>query len=571
MSLVSSTIVAVDAAGAPVDPAAAFEDGLSSSLMTIHAASKTAANTGNTRRIRTTVCGLICKTAYKIGAETQLGLVQPKNRPEHHSMALDFLKRKLNRSAVRSFRKSGGRMERYKLTAKGRIRDELRSDPDIAKAVRVHAHDNDTTVEATWQKVDRYIDEIVPFFNILAYYRFGYLASRMLLNMFYKVSADQHGARGAESLPRDAIVVYLMNHRSNADYVLVGYVLTGRVAISYAVGEWARAFPLEYIFKSFGSYFIRRKYREPLYHKVLEKYVQLITRNGVTQGIFPEGGLSRDGKLRSAKIGLLDYIIGIAREPAYRERIYLVPVAINYDRVLEDRSLLRELATSQGHAAAPRRTQLYEVARYLWWNSARLVARRWKRYGRAAVTIGEPMPLGPWFDKQAAEGEDLFDLPRHERLAKVQELCDTMMARIGAIIPVTPVPLACAAIQSLDSDFIPREKLIERMADMRDVLAELNARVIRSEGTIEETFDRAWRMLRMRRMLVQSGNGYAVLPGNRGLISYYANSIAHLLGPFEEGIRKRDTLPAMKGWIPSAVERVAAEPVRTPPSQSRKL
>ena len=58
--------------------------------------------------------------------------------------------------------------------------------------------------------------------------------------------------------------------------------LSGRVAISYAVGEWARVFPLEYVFKSFGSYFIRRRYREPLYHTVLERYVQLITRHGVT-------------------------------------------------------------------------------------------------------------------------------------------------------------------------------------------------------------------------------------------------------------------------------------------------
>ena len=69
-----------------------------------------------------------------------------------------------------------------------------------------------------------------------------------------------------------------MNHRSNADYVLVSYALAGQVAISYAVGEWARAFPLEHMFKAFGSYFIRRRYREPLYHTVLERYVQLITR-----------------------------------------------------------------------------------------------------------------------------------------------------------------------------------------------------------------------------------------------------------------------------------------------------
>jgi len=78
-----------------------------------------------------------------------------------------------------------------------------------------------------------------------------------------------------------------MNHRSNADYVVVAYVLARGVHVSYAVGEWARAWPLEYVFKSFGAYFIRRRFREPLYHTVLERYVQLITRNGVTQGSSP--------------------------------------------------------------------------------------------------------------------------------------------------------------------------------------------------------------------------------------------------------------------------------------------
>ena len=184
-----------------------------------------------------------------------------------------------------------------------------------------------------------------------------------------------------DELPGESIVIYIMNHRSNADYVLAGYALAGQVAISYAVGEWARVFPLEYLFKSFGSYFIRRRFREPLYHTVLERYVQLVTRNGVTQGIFPEGGLSRDGKLRAAKIGLLDYALGVAREPGFAERFYLVPVGINYDRVLEDRSLLRELRESERPSTARtgRITQLREVLGYAVWNTGRLLSRRWIR------------------------------------------------------------------------------------------------------------------------------------------------------------------------------------------------
>jgi glycerol-3-phosphate O-acyltransferase len=445
--------------------------------------------------------------------------------------------RRSGRRALLHFR---GRVDRFKLTSRKAVRARLLSDAVIAAAVRAHAAEANEPEAAAWQRVDRYIHEIVPFFNVVAYYQVGYRAAKRVLNLFYKVTVEYENRDAVSRLPRSSVVIYLMNHRSNADYVLVSYALAGQVALSYAVGEWARAFPLEHIFKAFGSYFVRRKYREPLYHAVLERYVQLITREGVTQGIFLEGGLTRDGLLKTPKIGLLDYVLGIARDTAYRDRMFIVPVGVNYDRVLEDRSLLRELASREGRTRPSRGSQAREVGRYLWWNVARLVTRRWKRYGRAALTVGSPMPLAPWF----AEHDALFTLAKPERLARVQELCDRVMSRIGAIVPVTPVPLACAAIQSFDRDFIGRDELLDRMSEMRDTLLELNARVVRHDGGIDETFDRAWRMLRMRRVLVESGNGYAVLPRGRELVSYYANSVAHLLGPFERAVRARDALPS---------------------------
>lgn len=451
-----------------------------------------------------------------------------------------------DRAAKRALHKFHVRVNRFKLTRKPYIRAALLADDRVAAAVRAHALEHGAMEDAAWRRVNEYIDEIVPYFNVLAYYRFGYNASRGFLNLLYKVSVEYEDLGALDSLPDESIVIYLANHRSNADYVLLAYVLVGDVSISYAVGEWARAFPLEYVFKSFGSYFIRRKYREPLYHAVLERYVQLITRNGVTQGIFPEGGLSRDGLLGPAKIGLLDYIIGVARDdPALAERMVIIPVALNYDRVLEDRSLLRELDSRLRGAPPARWTQLLEVTRYLFWNVGRLAAGRWKRYGRAAVNIGSPIALSGWLAQQRERHGDLWQISRPERLAEVQGLADEVMSRIGVLIPVTPVALACAAIQSLGSDFVTRDSLLGRMVEMREVLLELNARVLRSDQNISETFERAWRMLSMRKILVTVGNGYVVLPRQKELVSYYANSIAHLLGPFADGVRQRDALPAL--------------------------
>ena len=256
----------------------------------------------------------------------------------------------VRRSGRRALLRFRARVDRFKLASRASVRERLLNDPVVAAAVANHVASGAMPTEAAWRRVDEYVKEIVPFFNVVAYYQIGYRLAGRLLNLFYKVTVE-HEDRGAlERMPRDSVVVYLMNHRSNADYVLVSYALAGQVAISYAVGEWARAFPLEHIFKAFGSYFVRRRYREPLYHAVLERYVQLITREGVTQGIFLEGGLTRDGRLKPPKIGLLDYVLGIARDPAYRDRLRVVPVAVNYDRVLEDRSLLRELASRDGRA-----------------------------------------------------------------------------------------------------------------------------------------------------------------------------------------------------------------------------
>lgn len=223
--------------------------------------------------------------------------------------------------------------------------------------------------------------------------------------------------------------------------------------------------------------------------------------------------------------------------------MYVVPVGINYDRVLEDRSLLRELETRAERPVTSRVAQLREVGRWMVFNAGRFLTGRLRRYGRAAVTIGTPVSVDAWLTTLDRQGNALFELTREERLPRVQAFCDEMLQRIGAIVPVTPVPLACAALQSFDADFVSRAQLLDRMEAMRDVLMELNGRVVRADRDIGETFERAYRMLRMRRMIARTGDGFLILPKGRPLITYYANSIVHLLGPFADGVRARDALP----------------------------
>ena len=67
------------------------------------------------------------------------------------------------------------------------------------------------------------------------------------------------------------------------------------------------------------------------------------------------------------------------------------------------------------------------------------------------------------------------------------------------------------------------------MREIRDHLLETNAKVVRADRSIEATWENARRMFRMRRIVLATSSSVAIMPRQRPLLEYYANSIAHLL------------------------------------------
>ncbi len=181
----------------------------------------------------------------------------------------------------------------------------------------------------------------------------GYWVSQRVARFLYRVRLGFSDEAGLASVSPGSTVVFLMNHRSNMDYILVAYLAADRTALSYAVGEWARVWPLQTLIRSTGAYFVRRSSGDPLYRRVLERYIHMATSAGVPQAVYPEGGLSRDGRLRQPKLGVLDYMLR-SFDPVHGERdLVFIPVGINYDRVLEDRTLLLDLDPETAEEGRP--------------------------------------------------------------------------------------------------------------------------------------------------------------------------------------------------------------------------
>ncbi len=482
-----------------------------------------------------------------------------------------FLKRKikkygtelLRKSSLKTIRRFRVRLERFKLTRKKYIKFQLLKEKEVWEAMDKYAEEKKITHEEALERVESYIDEIVPFFNVLSYYKFGYGLAHFLLNLIYNVVISREGFRTLNKVPKNSVVIYIMNHRSNVDYILVAYMLAEHISLSYAVGEWARVWPLEYIFKSFGSYFIRRRFREPLYHKVLEKYVQLIGKNGITQGIFIEGGLSRDGRLRDTKIGLLDYILLTKSDPDFTQDLIFVPTAINYDRVLEDLNLIRESKGAPPEKSGMKKIVsglglIFKIPKVVIRNGFYYIFKGIRKYGYTSVVVGSPISLDSYLD---GIGRDIFSLPKEERMAEVKKFADYIIKKVGEVIPVTPVPFLSYAVLQDGRNVIPQTELIARMRKIKKELIQKDARIImgkefldlidekkrlvdeEDERTselfdfehgmidteeIERSIDLAIEVLSQRKIAKKRKDKIVINQERKEVLEYYRNSIIHL-------------------------------------------
>ncbi|HEX6086102.1 MAG TPA: 1-acyl-sn-glycerol-3-phosphate acyltransferase [Thermoanaerobaculia bacterium] len=340
------------------------------------------------------------------------------------------------KSARRLQRERRIRIDRFKLKRRhAEIELEVFGSPEIVRAVQTYAKEHHVSIEEARAQARKYLQEIVPKFNLLAYYRIGAPVARAIMHFLYRVVVERKPIRDFNDKAKGAAVVYIINHRSNADYVLVAHMLFKFISLSYAIGEWARVWPLNHVFKWFGGYFVRRRYREPLYHAVLSKFVQTITRHGVTQGVFIEGGLTRDGAFQKPKLGMLDYLVTAKRDPEFTQPLYIMPTAVNFDRVLEDRNLTEELLGREERST--KKEKLKTTFDYLFRSFFRGLFKRFKRYGYAVVSFGNPISIDAFIREYPAVLSSDFD----ERKPGLQLLAERVMNEISNALAVTPVTL----------------------------------------------------------------------------------------------------------------------------------
>ncbi|MEE9387295.1 MAG: 1-acyl-sn-glycerol-3-phosphate acyltransferase [Paracoccaceae bacterium] len=419
-----------------------------------------------------------------------------------------FFRRRMERVVARLNERLERPIEPFKLARRHDMIQRLSYDAKVMEAVGERAQEAEIPEDVAFQEAQGYAREIVPSFSASAYFGFAIKFARWISQGFYRVRLGYFDEGAIAKIGPNSTVVFIMNHRSNMDYVLVTYLAAERSALSYAVGEWARVWPLSRLIKAMGAYFIRRRSRNDLYRRVLARYVQMATAGGVAQAVFPEGGLSLNGKVGEPKLGLLNYIVSDF-DPEKGRDVAFVPVALNYDRVFEDRVLV---AASE---AGVRKFRFHwsSAVRYVFKHLYQRLTGGFLRFGYAAVSFGEPLSLAEF--SKGKKGDVTKDIGRE------------LMRRIRKIVPVLPLPLVCYCLLNSDGPFT-RDALVDLACEKRKLLLANGAHVRPKGGVPEEEINVALNHLLMRKLIVETQTGISINSKERVLLEYYANTIAHL-------------------------------------------
>ena len=369
---------------------------------------------------------------------------------------------------------------------------KIRSSEDLAQAVmarpdvaRLLEHGYSQDPAKVREKVLAYLDELrttqrYPFYRALQH---------PLYPILRKVTRHEEHIEIVRDAAKSHRIVYASNHRSHIDYLVEPLVLDDHGIRPPLIAAGINLFggPLGLIHKHVtGAVPIRRATKDPVYLTTLKAYIAELLRDH-DLFFYPEGGRSYSGEMKPHKTGILHAVLqsGV-------KNVLLVPVAIAYDLVLEDRAISRQGVKKR------QRPFTYELAE--------MVGLAVGYRSRAYVTFGPPIAAGAYDPDSRKDALDLAHLTR-DTIGRLYKALPTAIVASAMRPSITPADLASRVDAALEHLQAAGANLL-----VRDVKHAVEDGVSRLEqrGVIQADTDR----LRVR---------------DRNVLRYYARSIQHLL------------------------------------------
>ncbi|MDD5713096.1 MAG: hypothetical protein PHY31_10135, partial [Smithellaceae bacterium] len=231
------------------------------------------------------------------------------------------------------------------------------------------------------------------------------------------------------------------------------------------------------------------------------------------------------GKMVLPKYGLLSMIIQAFQEKA-ADDLALIPVYIGYDRIIEEKSYLKELG-----GAAKEKEKTTDVIK-----SSRILR---KRYGRVYVNIAEPILLKSYLEQQPKSFEEMTI---EERQSTYRKIGYDIVLEITKVSVVTPFALVASGLLCHNRRGIAGDELIDVLRVFYDYLAHRGVKFASTLSDLDKAVSEALNLFVQSRLISRIGMEegddeelteivYSLDDNKRLNIEYYKNNILHYFVP----------------------------------------
>ncbi len=397
------------------------------------------------------------------------------------------------------------------MKSRQQFKEKVLKDTEITITIENMAAGNANKLKQLRKKAGEYFDEMAADYNI-TYVQFFRRALKWFWNkLFQGIDVNTEDLAVVREWARKGPIIYIPSHKSHIDYLALNYILadyhmhTPRVAAGKNMAFW----PLGHIFRKSGAFFIRRAFKgSVLYTKVFTRYIKALLEEKHPLEFFIEGGRSRSGKLTLPKLGFLSILLQAYHE-GYCDDLIFAPASISYDRILEEKSYLKELGGTEKERESFK--QIIKARRFLK-----------RKYGKIYIRFGQPLSLKEYLIQVGDLGDQTNRL-----------LAFHLIQSINKIILVTPLALISSAILANHRRGFHLHKLTFTAKILFEFLQKNEAPTATSLNHFEKTVEETVSLLINRKVvsLLKDVDGmetfYYVDEEKKPELEYYKNNIIH--------------------------------------------
>ena len=454
--------------------------------------------------------------AVKVGDPIDLGaFIEERRGQGEHAVA-----RTVRRSILTFLYREEKVVEGPSLRPLHKVQEIVARDPGVEKAIRARVEERRIPVERGRAEAEKMLREIAANMNSTFLAVLNGLVGAVVRRLFAKIEVAGL-EKVAEYAKRNPIVL-VPSHRSYFDFVLVSMIFYANYLIPpHIAARDNMAFgPFGFLWRRCGAFFLRRSFEDPLYKEVFRAYVAHLVSEGVTQEFFIEGGRSRTGKTLAPRLGILSWEVEAFLGTSRRD-LFFVPIAITYERLVEEGAMVEELEGAEKKSESMR--GLVGARKFLQ-----------RRFGSVFVNFGEPISLGDALGERR-QRLALSPLPEvsTEKRAFVGVLANRIAERINwAVVPNATSVAACALLGERRRGLF-RPDLVRRMQEIVDLLrlqdVKLTPALAQDEGPFSEAIASMLRMDLVRSVEDPRGEILYFEESKRRALDFYRNSIVQFL------------------------------------------